>query len=274
MMPAPAPAGPVVAITPVVLAPPIPPWGAFRQLACRGHWVLMPLGSLLAPRPFRCGGTRCIPQSNGSPGTRSPRHPLGLTQFSGPHIFGSGLCAQQGASLAGESPAAPSQGGCVDKRPGQDPAAVPPPGGGGQGVHCEVESEGPASNLRAVAEARARANRSAMTALIRAGSLTAKEIPAERGPRHGVCGQHGGTEERLTWGGLVVSPMVFMPAGPKSRRGKARYKAQPKCRADAPRAVRTPIVVRTCRENGTERRGVPERERPRAVALSTVLEAR
>ena len=29
-----------------------------------------------------------------------------------------GLCAQQGVSLAGESPAAPSQGGCVDKRPG------------------------------------------------------------------------------------------------------------------------------------------------------------
>ena len=28
------------------------------------------------------------------------------------------VCAQQGVSLAGESPAAPSQGGCVDKRPG------------------------------------------------------------------------------------------------------------------------------------------------------------
>src|SRR5262249_8789059 len=35
-----------------------------------------------------------------------------------PIIFGLGLCAQQGVSLAGESPAAPSQGGCVDKRPG------------------------------------------------------------------------------------------------------------------------------------------------------------
>ena len=34
-------------------------------------------------------------------------------------IFGLGLCAQQGVSLAGESPAAPSQGGCVDKRPGR-----------------------------------------------------------------------------------------------------------------------------------------------------------
>ena len=28
-------------------------------------------------------------------------------------------CAQQGVSLAGERPAAPSQGGCVDKMPGE-----------------------------------------------------------------------------------------------------------------------------------------------------------
>ncbi len=36
---------------------------------------------------------------------------------------GLGLCAQQGAFLAGESPAAPSQGGSVDKA-GQDPVAL------------------------------------------------------------------------------------------------------------------------------------------------------
>src|SRR2546425_276903 len=43
-----------------------------------------------------------------------------------------------------------------------------------------MESEGPASNFRAVAEARAAANRSAMSTLIRARSLRAKEIPVER----------------------------------------------------------------------------------------------
>ena len=75
--------------------------------------------------------------------------------------------------------------------------------------------EGPASNLRAVAEARAMANRSATGALIRAGSLTVKEIPSEPAHGHGVCGRHGGTEERLTWGDLVVPPWkrVFRPPG-------------------------------------------------------------
>jgi hypothetical protein len=73
-------------------------------------------------------------------------------------------------------------------------------------------SEGLASNLRAVAEGESQANRSATSTLIRACSLKAKEIPAERSPRQGVCGRHGGTEERLTWGGLVAFPeMVFMP---------------------------------------------------------------
>src|SRR5262249_24080951 len=93
----------------------------------------------------------------------------------------------------------------------------------------EMESEGLASNLRAVAEAEAMANRSATSVLIRAGSLTAKEIPAERAPRHGVCGRHGGTERRLTWGDLVASStMVFMPPGlgPKSRRGRRGDKAE------------------------------------------------
>ena len=97
---------------------------------------------------------------------------------------------------------------------GRDPAASRRESRGGQGVHREMESEGLASNLRAVAEAEAMANRSATSALIRAGSLTAKEIPAERAPRQGVCGRHGGTEERLTWGDLVASSeKEFMPLG-------------------------------------------------------------
>jgi hypothetical protein len=63
-------------------------------------------------------------------------------------------------------------------------------------------SEGLASNLRAVAEGESQAKRSATSALIRACSLEAKEIPAERAQTHGVCGRHGGTEKRLTWGDL------------------------------------------------------------------------
>jgi hypothetical protein len=126
---------------------------------------------------------------------------------------------------------------------------------GGQGVHREMESEGPASNLRAVAKAGAMANRSATSALIRARSLRAKEIPAERVPTHGVCGRHGGTEERLTWGDLVASPMtVFMPQwGPKSQRGRPGYKATPKGRADAQREVRGLMVATTRRESGVTR---------------------
>jgi hypothetical protein len=109
-----------------------------------------------------------------------------------------------------------------------------------------MESEGLASNLRAVAEAEAMANRSAMSALIRAGSLTAKEIPAERAPRHGVCGRHGGTEERLTWGDLVASSgMVFMPPGWGRRAGGVdeAIRRSPKRLVDAQREVRAFIVV-------------------------------
>src|SRR6516165_3776214 len=103
---------------------------------------------------------------------------------------------------------------------GQIPAASRRKPRGGRGVHREMESEGLASNLRAVAEAEAMANRSAMSALIRAGSLTAKEIPAQRAPRHGVCGRHGGPEERLTWGDLVASSArVFRPPGRGRRAG-------------------------------------------------------
>ena len=129
---------------------------------------------------------------------------------------------------------------------GQIPAASWREPRGGQGVHREMESEGLASNLRAAAEAEAMANRSAMSALIRAGSLTAKEIPAERAPRHGVCGQHGGTEGRLTWGDLVASSMmVFMPPGWGRRAGGVdrAIRQSPKGWVDAQREVRAFMVA-------------------------------
>jgi len=92
-------------------------------------------------------------------------------------------------------------------------------------VRREMESEGLASNLRAVAEGGSQANRSAMSTLIRARSLRAKEIPAERVPAHGVCGRHGGTEERLTWGDLVAFPRIpsvfMLPVGGEEPEGKA-----------------------------------------------------
>ena len=109
-----------------------------------------------------------------------------------------------------------------------------------------------------------------------------------------VCGRHGGTEERLTWGGLVAFPMkVFMPqVGPKSRRGRSGYKAMPKCSVDAQREVRGLIVAATRRESGAtgvkpaldvrarERGrawcegGPQEWERESDALLSTALEAR
>jgi hypothetical protein len=118
-----------------------------------------------------------------------------------------------------------------------------------------MESEGLASNLRAVAEGESQANRSATNALIRACSLEAKEIPAERVQTHGVCGRHGETEERLTWGDLVAFPMkVFMPRlGPKSRRGRLSYKATPKCSVDAQREVRDLVVAARRRASGAAR---------------------
>jgi hypothetical protein len=86
-------------------------------------------------------GTVPLPAAVRDSSPEPPRNNVGL-----------GLCAQQGASLAGESPAAPWQGGCVDKKPGR-PAALGLMSQGGQGVHREMESEGHASNLRAIAEA-------------------------------------------------------------------------------------------------------------------------
>jgi hypothetical protein len=137
----------------------------------------------------------------------------------------------------------------------QNSAAMRSDARGGQGVRREMESEGPASNLRAVAKGESQANRSATSALIRACSLEAKEIPAERVQAHGVCGRHGGTEECLTWGDLVAFPMkVFMPrSGPKSRRGRLSYKATPKCSAGAQREVRGLVVATTRRESGATR---------------------
>jgi hypothetical protein len=157
-----------------------------------------------------------------------------------------------------------------------------------------MKSEGPASNLRAVAEGGSQANRSATSALIRACSLKAKEIPAERALRQGVCGQHGGTEERLTWGDLVAFPeKVFMPRwGPKSRRERPGYKAMPKGLGDAQREVRDLVVATTRRESGAIRvrtardvwvresahtgcEGGPQAWEPeRARPLSTAPEAR
>jgi len=166
---------------------------------------------------------------------------------------------------------------------------------GGQGVHREMESEGLASNLRAVAKGESQANRSATSALIRARSLRAKEIPAERVPAHGVCGRHGGTEERLTWGDLVACPeMVFMPPGGGRRAGGhgRAIRPRPKGQTHAQREVRGLTVARTRRESGATRAepardgwagesgltrcegGPQERERERAATLSTAPETR
>ncbi len=130
-----------------------------------------------------------------------------------------------------------------------------------------MESEGHASKLRAVAEARARANRSAMSALIRACSLEAKEIPAERALTHGVCGRHGGTEKRLTWGDLVAFPSkVFMPPVGGRRAGgiEGAIRRVPKCPVEAQREVRDRVVATTRRESGATRvqraRGCTEHE--------------
>src|SRR6266566_8745494 len=62
----------------------------------------------------------------------------------------------------------------------QNSAAAGSDARGGQGVHREMESEGLASNLRAVAEGESQANRSATSALIRACSLEAVRIDDRR----------------------------------------------------------------------------------------------
>src|SRR5438445_13231302 len=104
----------------------------------------------------------------------------------------------------------------------QNSAAMRSDARGGQGVRREMESEGPASNLRAVAKGESQANRSATSALIRACSLEAKEIPAARDQAHGVCGRHGGTEERLTWGDRVAFSMMMLCARLMSKSWRRR----------------------------------------------------
>src|SRR5437867_1382649 len=99
----------------------------------------------------------------------------------------------------------------------QNSAAVRSDARGGQGVHREMESEGLASNLRAVAKGESQANRAATSALIRACSLEAKKVPAERVQTDGVCGRYGGTEERQVQGGSVGKG-----AGPGAGRPAAR----------------------------------------------------
>jgi hypothetical protein len=120
------------------------------------------------------------------------------------------LCAQQSVALAGESPAAPSQGGCVDKRPSR--TRRPRAAGNGEGRGAE-----------------AIANRSVMSALIRAGSLTAQEIPAERAPRQGVCGRHGGTGGASDLGRprcVLEEGIHAAGMGPKSPTGRRGDKAE------------------------------------------------
>jgi hypothetical protein len=77
---------------------------------------------------------------------------------------------------------------------------------GGQGVHCEMESEGFAENHRVVLEGSDPAEEPggpswgmvepALWRRRRCGSPPAY---------HGVCGRHGGEEREMSQGGLVVS---------------------------------------------------------------------
>jgi hypothetical protein len=90
-----------------------------------------------------------------------------------------------------------------------------------------------------------------MSALNRACSLKAKEILAQRAPRQGVCGRHGEKEESLTWGDLVVFPvMVFMPQGRRAGGISEAIRQRPKGLSDARREVRVLVVVRKRRESG------------------------
>ena len=77
---------------------------------------------------------------------------------------------------------------------------------GGQGVHCEVGSEGHEEKYRAVIEgATLTMNRSA-----KGGARSSLHYGGEgvliHPPHQGVCGRHGTEEQRVTSGGLVRSP--------------------------------------------------------------------
>src|SRR4029450_12519265 len=76
----------------------------------------------------------------------------------------------------------------------------------------------------------------------------------------GVCGRHGGTEERLTWGDLVASSgMVFMLPGWGRKAGEVdrAIRQSPKGWVDAQREVRAFMVVM----NRGESRGTRAAER-------------
>jgi hypothetical protein len=84
-----------------------------------------------------------------------------------------------------------------------------------------------------------------------------------------VCGRHGGKEERLTWGDLVVFLlMVFMPQGRRAGGISEAIRQRPKGLSDARREVRVLVVVRKRRESGVtcamERRA---REEPKGISL-------
>ena len=74
---------------------------------------------------------------------------------------------------------------------------------GGQGVHCEVDSEGLAEKYRAVVHRKT--NRSAED-----GTRSSLHYGGEGVLIHplyqGVCGWHGTEEQRVTSGGLAKSP--------------------------------------------------------------------
>jgi hypothetical protein len=77
---------------------------------------------------------------------------------------------------------------------------------GGQGVHREVESEGPEEKYRAVIEgATPTMNRSA-----KGGARSSRQYGDEgvliHPPHHGVCGRHGTEEQGVTSGELAGPP--------------------------------------------------------------------
>ena len=91
---------------------------------------------------------------------------------------------------------------------------------GGQGVHREVESEGPAEKYRAVVEGAApMTNRSAKD-----GTRSSRHYDGEGvliHPSHqGVCERHGTEDLDVTPGGLVVFPGGIGITDPISREAK------------------------------------------------------
>ena len=112
---------------------------------------------------------------------------------------------------------------------GRDPAASRRASRGGQGVHREMESEGLASNLRAVAEARAMGATVGHERADRAGGFTAE------GNTCGACSRNTGvrTARRdreasdLGRSRCVLGEGVHAAGmGPKSRRGRRGDKAE------------------------------------------------